>query len=332
MKKFAYSNLFLLFFLAIVFLISVSFGLIKTTEDNILDSFRKVSEHVDENELCFKCHDKTINFSEQDGTDNKDTMHLKESQIITREKFYRSNHRSLACIGCHTDEDTGLKDQSANTSALSRTCNDCHLYIKKHQHFQFAAIEEEYLQSVHYQKKQNEFSCWKCHNPHIDRIHYRDTINLTEAITYNNLICLSCHKNASPFKELHSWLPEKEKHFENLRCIDCHTKENTNILVAHLVMPKEKSVKKCSACHYSNSLLITTLYKNQVADTLNKSGLFNAMVTADVYISGANRSESLNLITLIILGFVFAGILLHMIPRFIAKSESRNKPENKTLN
>jgi hypothetical protein len=323
-------NLFFLLFLSAILLTSASYCLMNTSTGDELDAYRKISEHVDENELCFKCHDYTTNIGEPGMAGNADTLNLKESRIITREEFYRSNHRSLACIGCHADEDPALKDKSDAATALSRTCNDCHLYIKKHQHYQFAAIEEEYLQSVHHHKKKDEFSCWKCHDPHKSKIHYRDSMNLQEAVSYDNSICLSCHKSADPTallantdttkdKVMHSWLPERDKHLNNVRCIDCHTRANTSILVAHLVLPAEESIKSCSECHFSNSLLLTTLYKNRLADTVIQSGLFNAMVPDKVFIIGANRSKLLNRVSLIIFGLTFAGIILHMIPRILRK-------------
>ena len=149
---------------------------------------------------------------------------------------------------------------------------------------------------------------------------------------YDNSLCLSCHKNADPgysvknpeegdSEELHKWLPELEKHLENVRCIDCHTKVNTDILVAHLVLPEVGSVRNCSECHFSNSLLLTTLYKNQVPDTLKKNGMLNAMVNGDIFVLGANRNRFLNLLSLVIIGFVLAGIILHTVPRIIEKNQ-----------
>ena len=321
---------FIFLILLVILILSSSFRLVMQSDDKNLDSYRKVSEHVDENERCFKCHDQAIDSLKQEVIDKKDTLNLEELQIITREEFYQSNHRSMACIGCHTNEDPESKDPASEPTADSRTCTDCHLYIKEHQFYQFTAIEEEYLQSIHHQRKTDEFSCWKCHNPHADRIHIRNAENLPEAIAYDNSICLSCHKNANPFlapeaietgetDTIHQWLPEKEKHMGNVRCIDCHTRENENILVAHLVLPKEKSVRKCSECHFSNSLLLTTLYKNRTIGSKSKNGLFNAMVIEDAYIIGGNRSEILNVISLVIFGLAFAGIILHITPRILKK-------------
>jgi hypothetical protein len=324
MKKLIRINYFLVTLIGSILLGRAAFSLLKQPDEKELESFRKVSKYVNENERCFKCHDKQTTKATDTLSkaviEPQDTLKLKESQIIRREIYYQSNHRSMACIGCHTNEDPESKDPASEPTAESRTCTDCHLLMNKHQFYQFAAIEEEYSQSIHHQRKPEDFTCWKCHNPHTDKIHIRNAENLREAIAYDNSICLSCHKNTDS-SEMHQWLPEPEKHMGNVRCIDCHTKENENILVAHLVSSKEKSVRKCSECHFSNSLLLTTLYKNRTANTESQNGLFNAKVIQDAFIIGGNRSKFLNMISLIIFGLAFSGILLHMIPRIIKKNK-----------
>ena len=42
--------------------------------------------------------------------------------------------------------------------------------------------------------------------------------------------------------QTHEWLPNETLHFQNVRCIECHTQINDSILVAHLVLPKEKAL------------------------------------------------------------------------------------------
>ena len=298
-----------------------SYNTVKQSDDEDLDSYRKVSGYVDENERCFKCHERA------------DTANLKSLKLLTRLEYYSSSHRSLSCLGCHADPLPESPDRATKEAAASRTCTDCHLYIKDHQYFQFGAIEEEYLQSVHHNRKQSEFSCWKCHDPHKYKTSIRNTQNFPVAIDYNNAICLSCHINAGPYPDIsdreisdelktHTFLPEKEKHFGSVRCIDCHTKTNENFLIAHLVLPKENAVYKCSACHTPNSILLTTLYKQQYLEAEKQPGLFNSVVMKDIYIPGANRCEILNIICLVIFGFTFTGLLIHMIPRIITKPKT----------
>jgi hypothetical protein len=299
-----------------------------------LDSFRLVSKHVDENERCFRCHDRPVELSAPGKVARfRDSLKLKEDHIITRQEFYSSNHRSLACIGCHADPTTEAPDRTSREAAASKTCNDCHQYIKEHQFYHFASIEEEFLKSVHYQKKQSEFSCWKCHDPHVYRTVYRNSENIYSAVDYDNAICLSCHKFSSfhsesdsaemkGIVEMHNWLPEIEKHFEGVRCLDCHTKINDEVLVAHLVLPKETSVKKCGECHSQNSILLTTLYKNQPRDSSTTEPLFNSVVKKNIYVMGANRSDIFNKICLSLMGLILCSILVHLIPRILTKKKN----------
>jgi len=322
MRKRIFNNFFLFLISFIILLGSVSDALIKQPDDQKLELFRQVSKYVDENEHCFKCHAGVTDLTEQEGTDVPDSSNVKKPQVITRQEFYKSNHRSLACLGCHADPTPEFPDRTSKEAAASKTCTDCHQHIKDHQHYQFAVIEEEYLQSVHHQKKQSEFSCWKCHDPHKYKISIRNTENLPVAIAYDNEICISCHKNANPFSiKMHIWLPELEKHFRSVRCIDCHTKINKNVLVAHMVLPKEKAVKRCSECHSQNSILLTTLYKQQYDEIVVKSGFFNSVVMKDVYIVGGNRSETLNIICLTFFGLTFTVMIIHMILRIAKKSK-----------
>jgi hypothetical protein len=330
MRKRIFFNFFLFPMSFIILPGSVSGAHIKQPDNQKLELFWQVSKYVDENERCFKCHGVTTDLLQQEDADTPDSSNVKKPQVINRQEFYRSIHRSLACLGCHADPTPESPDRTSKEAATSRTCTDCHQYLKDYQHYQFAALEEEYLQSVHHQKKQSEFSCWKCHDPHTYKISIRNSENVRATIAYDNAICTSCHINGGPFsdlndmeknedKKIHLWLPEQEKHFGSVRCIECHTKINQNVPVAHLVLPKEKSVRKCSKCHSQNSILLTTLYKRQYNDAGTKSGLFNAVVMKDVYIIGANHSKTLNIICLISFGLTFFLILIHMIPRILKK-------------
>jgi len=310
MKKLIWITIFLLIVLFILLPDRASYSIIKLSDDSKLDSFRLVSEYVDENESCFKCHD------------IQDSLNLKEHQIMTRNEFYSSNHRSLSCIGCHADPLPESPDRTTKEAALARTCSDCHQHLKNNSHFRFAEIDAEYLQSIHHQRKQAEFSCWKCHDPHKDKITIRNNDNIAGVISDDNTTCLSCHKDAGSDSEMHIWLPETEKHFGGVRCIDCHTKINMDLPVAHLVLPKEDAVRKCSQCHSNNSLLLATLYKNQYDGDGVKEVLFNSVVMKDTYVIGANRSNKLNHICLSLLGLTFCGILIHMIPRLLTKPKS----------
>jgi hypothetical protein len=333
MKKIICLSLLLLLLLSAFLSENNSPGSVEDRGKINLDSFRLVSKHVDENERCFRCHDKPAEMSDTSIASFRDSLKLEERQIITRQEFYSSNHKSLACIGCHADPTPESPNRTSREAAASKTCNDCHQYIKEHAGYHFALIEEEFKQSIHYQSKQIQFNCWTCHDPHVYRTMYRNSENITAAINYDNAICLSCHKHALSSSEsdsekmkgkseMHRWLPEMEEHFEGVRCLDCHTKIDEDVLVAHLVMRKEHAVKKCGECHSQNSILLTTLYKNQPRDSSATNVLFNSVVKKNIYVIGANRSTTLNRICLSLLGLIICSILVHLIPRILTKKKS----------
>ncbi len=68
-----------------------------------------------------------------------------------------------------------------------------------------------------------------------------------------------------------------------------------------------------------NSLLTHTLYKFQSQEARAEYGFVNAIVMNEAYVIGANRNSYLNLISIIIFGLTFIGIVLHATVRIIKK-------------
>lgn len=300
----------------------------QAVQEHDLENFRKVNDFVDENESCFKCHGepKFLLPNEIDGRVLH--RHMCPDYVFLREDYYQGNHKSFACFDCHSaDYETFPHPLDARLEE-PWGCLDCHGYDEEYAHYNFETIEEEYLQSVHHLEVE-EFSCWKCH-PHSYHISIRNTENLKATIAYDNAICLSCHSDYSQFELLtdreninitqtHDWLPNEALHFRNVRCIECHTKVNDSILVAHLVQPKEMAVHLCSECHSQNSLLTHTLYKFQAREARNELGFVNAVVMNEAYVIGANRNIYLNIISVIIFGLTFLGVFVHATIRIIKK-------------
>ncbi|HEC44201.1 MAG TPA: hypothetical protein ENI20_15370 [Bacteroides sp.] len=293
-----------------------------------LDSFRLINDFVDENEACFKCHgeQKFQLPNEEDG--RVLTRNMCPDYIFPREDYYSGNHKSFMCYDCHSAEYDNFPHPLEPRLEEPWACLDCHGYDEDYAQYNFEKIEEEYLQSVHHLATE-EFSCWKCH-PHSYHISIRNTENLKATIAYDNAICLSCHADFNQFQLLtdreeinimqtHDWLPNETLHFQNVRCIECHTKINEDILVAHLVQPKEKAVRLCSKCHSSNSILMHTLYKFQSREARGEYGFINAVVMNEAYVIGANRNKYLNMISVILFGLTFLGLLAHISFRIIKK-------------
>jgi hypothetical protein len=300
-------------------------GSAKEVPDSLLDYFRLVNDYVDENEECFRCHGETKFLLPSKETGRILTRHMCRDHLILREDFYRSNHKSFACLDCHSYEYKDFPHPLEPRLEEPFTCLDCHGGDEAYAHYHFEEIEKEFKQSVHYLANPGGFTCWKCH-PHSYHISIRNTENLEATIAYDNSICLSCHADFDEFELLtdreginiiqtHDWLPNQALHFRNVRCIECHTRISDSILVAHLVQPKEKAVRLCSECHSSNSLLMATLYKFQAKEARNEFGFFNAVVMNNAYVIGANRNYFLNVISLLIFGLTFVGIAVHLVFR-----------------
>lgn len=300
-------------------------------ENTDQDTASYVSPYAEDNEKCFKCHGQSI-YEYTNETLGRQVRELMCSdKIIKREDFYRSNHKGLGCTDCHSyDYTTFPHPGELRMEQETFTCLDCHGGDESFSQYHFEAIDKEYKESVHYIRLAKDgFSCWKCHNPHTYRIDVGKG-DYREKIAYDNAICLNCHSNFDNFQLLtnrkeiniiqkHDWLPNQAAHFANVRCIECHTRVNDSIPVAHLILPKEKAVRLCNECHSQNSLLMASLYKFESREN-RRNGFFNAIILNSSYVIGANRNEYLNLASQIIFLGIFIVIIVHIIFRFIKKS------------
>lgn len=289
------------------------------------DSASYISPFHEDNERCLKCHgqEKYEYTNEPLGRQVKALMC--NQRIVKRDLFYQSNHKSFSCTDCHSSQYEAFPHPGELRMEQKYNCIDCHGGDEKFARYHFEEIDSEYQQSTHYKLEQDGFTCWKCHNPHSYKISIRNTENLKETIRYDNAICLDCHSNFDHFQLLtdreeinilstHNWLPNQAVHFQNVRCIECHTKINDNILVSHLIKPKEEAVRLCNECHSQNSILMATLYKFQSKEQ-RRDGFFNGIILNQSYVIGANRNEFLNLASLGIILIVLAVIGVHIFFR-----------------
>jgi hypothetical protein len=298
-------------------------------ESGSQDTSSFVSPFYEDNERCFKCHGQSTYQYTNDITGRTIKAAMCSERIVSRDKFYNSNHRSFSCTDCHSDEFTTFPHPSELLMEQNYECIDCHGGDEKFAKFNFEEIESEYQQSIHYKLEDGAFSCWKCHGPHDYRISVRNSVNIKETILYDNNICLYCHANYSHFQLLsdkeeinilqkHDWLPNQELHFKNVRCIECHAKRNDTLLVSHLIKPKEEAVKRCNECHSQNSLLMSTLYKFQSKEQ-RKYGFINGTILNQSYVIGANRNKYLNNVSLVLFAVIIIVIGVHIFYRIIKK-------------
>jgi hypothetical protein len=283
------------------------------------------------NENCLKCHGQS-KYSYQHSESKKIiTKKMYIELIIDRALFYESNHREFKCIDCHSEEYNIFPHQGTLRMESKPNCLDCHGGDEKYAKFHFENIEKQFQESIHSEKHSQDFTCWMCHNPHTYKINARTNKNIQQTIIYDNAICLGCHGNLSNYQLLtdktnpnllkkHEWLPNQALHFKSVRCIECHTKKiNDSTLVSHKILPTKEAVKRCAECHSSNSVLMASLYKYQLKEVRSAKGFFTSIFSSDSYAIGANRNFYLNMVSLIIFGFVVIGIIFHTVLRILNK-------------
>lgn len=293
------------------------------------DSATYKSPFYEDNERCFKCHGQNTYSYTNENLGRQVKAIMFSERIVNRDRFYESNHKGFSCTDCHSSEYTNFPHSGELRMEQMYNCIDCHGNDEKFAQFHFEEIEKEYQESVHYQYEEQGFSCWKCHDPHSYKISIRNSSNLKETILYDNNICLNCHADYDHFQLLsekkevnivsrHSWLPNQEAHFKSVRCIECHTKLNDSILVAHMVRPVEYAVKGCNECHSQNSLLMSSLYKFESREQ-RQDGFLNGVILNQSYVIGANRNQYLNIVSIIIFAAVLLVIGVHIYLRIFRK-------------
>jgi hypothetical protein len=286
------------------------------------DTVAFVSPWEEENQRCFNCHGQAKYQYTNESLGREVKAIMCTEKIVDKSDFYKSNHKSFSCTDCHSTEYVNFPHPGELRMEPKLNCIDCH---GGDETYHFDAIEEEYQQSTHFKLEEEGFSCWKCHNPHSYKISVRSVTNLKETIAYDNEICLSCHSNFNRFQLLtehaeinivasHEWLPNQKAHMTGVRCLECHTRLNEEIPVAHLIRPKSEAVKMCNECHSKNSILMASLYKFESKER-RRDGFLNGIILNQSYVIGANRNEYLNLLSLVIFGGVLAVIGVHLFFR-----------------
>lgn len=282
----------------------------------------------EDSKMCLECHSKFHYTLVDPEWGDEVVMKIYEEIRIDPEKYLQATHGSFTCIDCHSmDYEEHPHPVSAKLEPKN-TCIDCHGSGAQYADFNFHTIETEFQLSVHGDHYIEHFSCWSCHNPHTYKNTARQGGEITDIVAYNNSMCLGCHGDISHYEVLierqltnmlskHDWLPNQSLHFRKVRCIDCHASSNDSILVAHHVLPASEAVKNCVDCHSTNSILLASLYKHQIIERRNKFGFFNAAITSEAYIIGANRNYYFNITSIVIFGLVLLGIAIHASLRYI---------------
>ena len=323
--------------LVLLMLFTLAFTLVKTSDTPAEKTIQPEQEkpllidlskfkNAKENENCLKCHGQSKYTYENPESKKTVTKRMYAELVMNRDVFYVSNHREFKCTDCHS-EDYGTFPHAGNLRMEAKAnCIDCHGGDEKYAKFKFEQIETEFQASVHSEKHSADFTCWMCHNAHTYKINARSNENLQETITYDNMICLNCHgdlknyqlltsKNKPNILQKHEWLPNQASHFTNVRCIECHAKNEDTLVVAHHVVMKNQAVRKCEACHSKNSILYASLYKYQVSEKIQKEGVIKGILMGDATSIGPDKSNTLNIISLAIFAMTIVVIIIHAVLR-----------------
>lgn len=294
------------------------------------DSVQREYPNREDNAKCFVCHGHTYFHETSQESGETITRKMFIGLIIDTVRFYESNHWSFACLDCHSYDYRDYPHPRQTKFEYMVTCMDCHDGDDAVAQYNFPKIAEEYEKSHHTKLADTHYSCWSCHDPHSFRLEMRKEMQITKVVVNDNAMCLKCHSGTTstdlllgtgldPIIATHAWLPETEKHFRNVRCIECHGDIVDDILVAHDILPASEAVNTCAECHSSDSRLLYSLYKYQIQEGRMQKGFFGSMTTSDSYVIGMARNKALNWLSLLIFGGVLFGVFVHALIRIIRK-------------
>lgn len=281
-----------------------------------------------ESRTCASCHGNKYYSFHNSLTEELQRKRMNPFLIIDTNNYSIGVHRNFSCTDCHSYDYQKYPHQAELKLEPKFSCIDCH---GGEETYHFDQINEEVDKSIHRTVFGSQFKCEMCHNIHAYQpIARNETSQIRDIVLQNNQMCLSCHNDLSKYQVLnegskaeilktHDWLPNQNSHFQNVRCIECHTPVKDTMMVSHNILPKEQAVKLCTDCHSTNSILRDKLYKHKVRQSRSDKGFYNATFLNDSYVIGANRNKYFNVLSLIIFGLTLGGISLHLIFRIIKK-------------
>ena len=299
-----------------------------------------------ENETCFSCHGKR-DITTQWKTDRGRTLQLYVDPVDYR----NSVHSGQSCQSCHIGNgpDSFAKPPHTFKTKQHKDCKSCHENY-------FKDIYKQTSRSYHTKaivEKGKPFPCSSCHNSHSFRLPTR-TQEIAGSIAQANERCFKCHNDLHGYEALtdkklldqkmgHWFLPNKKKHFESVRCVDCHAeKQGENV---HVILAANATTVNCEYCHSKTSAMTTVLnrYRNeQRAYSMVDKGLFddgklkkdnvaliaaskgqpdsvlgfmNANLLDDMYITGIAQTPWLNTTFLKLLAVILLVIVIHSLLR-----------------
>nr|WP_321408051.1 cytochrome c3 family protein [uncultured Carboxylicivirga sp.] len=288
--------------------------------------------NAQQNQQCLKCHGQVFYQYDNEWTGKVDKRPMNPFYYIDSVKMHVSVHKEFSCTDCHSPDYETFPHSGELRMEEKYACIDCHGGDEHFAKYNFEGIEQAFMESVHFKANDDKFNCWMCHDPHGYQLALRGQESIKDVVSLSNQMCLDCHTNKFKFglisdempkdiAETHIWLPNQPNHFENVRCIDCHTQVQSDLLVSHKILPKEEALNNCVKCHSANSVLMESLYSHRVKESREESGFINAAILNEGYMIGANRNLALNYVSVILFGMLLIGLLIHFILRLTIKNK-----------
>lgn len=273
---------------------------------------------------CIACHtEQAVKFPPRP---NMDLEKLADA-LMDPFLYEKSQHQGMACKTCHGKSYVEYPHvKGAQEKILD--CDECHAQLA-------FRVKAQFDKSVHAKNLSDRFTCSTCHDPHVDRV-ARELADPQKILTQDNGKCLDCHDSDLKFAEyggslpkkkarpdidaIHEFLPNAQRHWQAVRCVECHTPVSTHskLDLSHEILDRENAQRDCGTCHSKNTVLRTRLYRYVAQEETEKMGFLNSAVMGDVYVIGATRNVYLDRLALWLIGLTAAGVALHGLLRILA--------------
>ncbi|MFA5512949.1 MAG: cytochrome c3 family protein [Candidatus Kapaibacterium sp.] len=297
------------------------------TKRHLLD---KAQLKLNQEKLCLNCH---LNHPDNPSKFAKTLIDYENS--VHGQAILRGNANAAVCVDCHGAhrlEKADVPTSRINKQNIHNVCGSCH-----------GDIGDEYMKSIHGQGVIKGFkdapTCTYCHGEHNinsipevpEKVFSSSGMKFNTVVDNRMIYCIACHSdehmmkkyNLTTIEESHKWMPSQAKHWETVRCVDCHA-SHEGMDLHHNILPRAETVKQCEECHSQNSRLMSQLYVHEKQQSRSKYGFINGTLLSDAYVIGTTRNIYLDTLSLIIFGLTFLGIGMHGFLRWKSKKNRKS--------
>lgn len=265
-------------------------------------------EAATDNAHCFRCHAWEALADRDQGTGRLRDLHVAPAL------YQNSDHGRLNCRACHKEGyDTWSHESEGKAPADCLQCHRDEGSLK----FRMPAIEQQVAKDVH-ARVDGGMGCFSCHDPHRFNAAALGRLDTGARVALSNGICFQCHASA-PGSELvrhHAWLPGSDRHWQAVRCVECHTPEEGR--VSHGIEPAKRAERRCEACHSQDSMLLAKLYRHRALEERERGGFVNSVVLNDAYVIGMTRNRLLDWASLALVAGTVVTLAGHGLGRWWA--------------